>query len=240
MGSTERRAREKVALRQQILDAARDLFVSEGYDAVSMRKIADRIEYSPTAIYLHFADKQALFTALCDETFEKLAARLEALVRRQPDPLDPTARRPAALRRLRARAPASLHGDLPASRHAARRRRSSSPPGPGLRRASTPPWRRRWPPTASAPATSTTMSQALWAACHGVVALLITLPEGRLPVRAGQAPRHPDSGHAAWPGSSPAVTTTAPRTAPAERRPAGRGRPRPRAPRVYSAMTSQT
>ncbi|HKO02638.1 MAG TPA: helix-turn-helix domain-containing protein, partial [Thermoanaerobaculia bacterium] len=42
-----------------ILDAARELFATEGYDAVTMRRIADRIEYSPTAIYFHFNDKEA-------------------------------------------------------------------------------------------------------------------------------------------------------------------------------------
>ena len=87
MGSSERRARAKVALRQQILDAARELFVHEGYDAVSMRRIAARIEYSPTAIYLHFPDKQSILTALCDETFEKLSMRLATLFARTTDPL---------------------------------------------------------------------------------------------------------------------------------------------------------
>ena len=50
MGTKERRAREKEQLRRQIIDAARELFVSEGYANVSMRKIADKIEYSPTVI----------------------------------------------------------------------------------------------------------------------------------------------------------------------------------------------
>jgi AcrR family transcriptional regulator len=50
LGIRERREREKAEIREKILDAARELFVNEGYEAVSMRKIADRIEYSPTAI----------------------------------------------------------------------------------------------------------------------------------------------------------------------------------------------
>lgn len=68
MGSKERREREKLSTRQRILDAARELFVDCGYDDVTMRKIAERIEYSPTAIYVHFADKEALMTELsvCD------------------------------------------------------------------------------------------------------------------------------------------------------------------------------
>jgi AcrR family transcriptional regulator len=76
MGIAERRARHKTSLRRQILDAARELFAHEGYAAVSMRKLAQRIEYSPTAIYLHFEDKDDLFRAVCDETFAGLVKRL--------------------------------------------------------------------------------------------------------------------------------------------------------------------
>ena len=58
MGVKERREREKSETRDKILDAARELFVTEGYEGVSMRRVADKIEYSPTAIYVHFADKK--------------------------------------------------------------------------------------------------------------------------------------------------------------------------------------
>ncbi len=76
MGIAERRARHKTSLRRRILDAAREMFAREGYAAVSMRKLAQRIEYSPTAIYLHFEDKDDLFRAVCDETFVGLVKRL--------------------------------------------------------------------------------------------------------------------------------------------------------------------
>jgi len=68
-----RREREKAQLRAKILDAARELFCAHGYDAVSMRKIAEAIEYSPTAIYGHFQDKEALFRELCAEDYGALA-----------------------------------------------------------------------------------------------------------------------------------------------------------------------
>ena len=87
MGSKERREREKESLRQEILDAAREMFVSEGYENVSMRKIAERIEYSPTTIYLYFEDKAAIFESLCDETFAKLIEKQEALAKKHRDPL---------------------------------------------------------------------------------------------------------------------------------------------------------
>ena len=73
MGTNERREREREELRQKILDAARELFVDEGYDAVTMRRIAERIEYSPTAIYGYFKDKEALVRELCDNHFLQLA-----------------------------------------------------------------------------------------------------------------------------------------------------------------------
>jgi AcrR family transcriptional regulator len=72
MGSTERREREKAELRQKILDAARELFVTESAATLTMRSIAARIEYSATAIYAHFPDKDALLTALCDHDFTAL------------------------------------------------------------------------------------------------------------------------------------------------------------------------
>jgi len=88
MGIAERRARQKTSLRQDILDAARQMFAEDGYDRVSMRRLAERIEYSPTAIYLHFKDKDDLFKAVCDETFAKLVARLDRQRRRlSGDPL---------------------------------------------------------------------------------------------------------------------------------------------------------
>ena len=87
MGVRDRRARQKQLLRQQILDAARELLVREGYDSLSMRRVAERIDYSPTAIYLHFKDKQELVFSLCEETFAKLVRELETLARDYPDPL---------------------------------------------------------------------------------------------------------------------------------------------------------
>jgi len=73
MGVKERREREKSETRDKILDAARELFVTEGYEGVSMRRVAEMIEYSPTAIYVHFADKNELFHELCQQDFGRLA-----------------------------------------------------------------------------------------------------------------------------------------------------------------------
>ncbi len=88
MGVLERRAREKSETRDKILDAARELFITNGYEGVSMRKVAEKIEYSPTAIYVHFADKEDLFHQLCQEDFARLASAFQGSVMA----LDPIAR----------------------------------------------------------------------------------------------------------------------------------------------------
>lgn len=72
MGIKERQERERETVRHAILTAARDLFVAEGYEHVSMRKIAERIEYSPAAIYGYFPSKADIFFALAEEGFRLL------------------------------------------------------------------------------------------------------------------------------------------------------------------------
>jgi AcrR family transcriptional regulator len=72
MGTKERQERERADVRQRILAAARDLFVSEGYRNVSIRKIAEKVEYSPAALYSYFPGKDDLFFALAEEGFRKL------------------------------------------------------------------------------------------------------------------------------------------------------------------------
>ena len=79
MGSTERRAREREDVRRRILDAAHDLFAKEGYEAVTMRRVAEMIEYTPPAIYFHFKDKLELIQALAQEDFVALAQELATL-----------------------------------------------------------------------------------------------------------------------------------------------------------------
>ncbi len=87
MGPRERREREREEIRTRILDAARELFASEGIESVTMRRIADRIEYSPTAIYFHFKDKEALLADLCDCDFREFAHGF-ARIAQIPDPIE--------------------------------------------------------------------------------------------------------------------------------------------------------
>ena len=88
MGTKERRTREKEQLRRQILSAARELFVDQGYENVSMRKIANKIEYSPTTIYLYFKDKADLLDSVCKETLLSLLNTLDLLKRDKIDPVE--------------------------------------------------------------------------------------------------------------------------------------------------------
>jgi AcrR family transcriptional regulator len=87
MGSLERRSRERADTRQRILDAAREMFVRHGYDATTMRAIAERIEYTPTAIYHHFKNKEALLAELCAVDFRALAAAFQKIGRIE-DPIE--------------------------------------------------------------------------------------------------------------------------------------------------------
>ncbi|MFB9123433.1 TetR/AcrR family transcriptional regulator [Paraburkholderia dipogonis] len=72
MGIAERKNRQKQALRERILDAARRIVMREGFAALSMRKIADAIEYSPATLYLHFASRDEIAQALCAEGYAHL------------------------------------------------------------------------------------------------------------------------------------------------------------------------
>ena len=87
MGVKERRARQKGLLRQEILDAAREILVREGYDGLSMRKVAEKIDYSPTAIYLHFKDRDDLVFCVCEQLMAGLVRELNEVKSRYADPL---------------------------------------------------------------------------------------------------------------------------------------------------------
>lgn len=79
MGVLERKEREKEAMRRRIVDAAAQLFVNEGYEAASIRKIAAAIEYSPGAIYLYFKDKDDILFAIQEQGFEIFLATMERI-----------------------------------------------------------------------------------------------------------------------------------------------------------------
>jgi AcrR family transcriptional regulator len=79
MSAISRRQKHKDELRRIILDAARAIFVDQGYESFSMRKLAEKIEYSPGSIYLHFKNKEELFECLVEESFGRLLETLSDL-----------------------------------------------------------------------------------------------------------------------------------------------------------------
>ncbi len=72
MGTTERRQLEREFIKKKILEAASDILAKEGYENLSMRKIAKRIEYSPGIIYHYFKDKDEIITLIVEEGYGKI------------------------------------------------------------------------------------------------------------------------------------------------------------------------
>jgi AcrR family transcriptional regulator len=72
MGVSERRIREKLDIRQSILNAARELFLENGFQATTLRNIAEKIEYSPSVIYQYFKDKNEIFYTIHADAFSEL------------------------------------------------------------------------------------------------------------------------------------------------------------------------
>jgi len=72
MGITERRESDKRQMRTRILETAMKLFLKAGFERVTIRAIAQEIEYSPATIYLYFKDKNEILFALKELGFDKL------------------------------------------------------------------------------------------------------------------------------------------------------------------------
>src|SRR3954469_163312 len=87
---TARKAKGDGHLRRaEILEAAERIFVAEGYEGATIRKIADEVGVSSTALYMHFHDKACILAEICERTFEVLLARNAEIAAR---PLDPVVR----------------------------------------------------------------------------------------------------------------------------------------------------
>lgn len=86
MSIKQRRERERREVRQGILSSAREIALQDGWQAVTMRKVAERIDYSPPTIYEYFTSKEAILTELLHEGFRKLLAALQAAIDASTDP----------------------------------------------------------------------------------------------------------------------------------------------------------
>jgi len=85
MGIPERKRRQRQDLRQQVLNAAEELFVKDGYSNVSMRKIAEKIEYSPTMLYRLFRNKADIMDHLIADGYSGVYQRYEEILTSRPD-----------------------------------------------------------------------------------------------------------------------------------------------------------
>lgn len=85
MGIKQRREREKQEVRQGILMAARDIALHEGWQAVTIRKVAERVEYSPSMIYEYFASKEAMLLELHHEGSQLMVLALKTAKRSSED-----------------------------------------------------------------------------------------------------------------------------------------------------------
>jgi AcrR family transcriptional regulator len=80
MGIAERKKRQQQKMRRLILDSAMRLFLKEGVERITLRRIAEKIEYSPATIYLHFKNKDEILYALHSEGFEELYKQQQAVL----------------------------------------------------------------------------------------------------------------------------------------------------------------
>ena len=73
--------------RGEILSAAERIFVEYGYEGATIRKIADEVGVSSTALYMHFRDKNEILVEICSDTVSRMIAANEALLAQDMDPV---------------------------------------------------------------------------------------------------------------------------------------------------------
>ncbi len=79
MGVKERRLAEREQTKKRIFDAASDIIIAEGFEKLSIRKIADRIEYSPGVIYNYFKDKNEIVKLIIAENIQRICNSMTSL-----------------------------------------------------------------------------------------------------------------------------------------------------------------
>jgi AcrR family transcriptional regulator len=167
------RERYRDVLRRTILDAAREAFVRDGYEGVSMRQLAEKVGCSHGNLYLHFKDKEALFDCLVEESFDRLADGMRRLSEsgRGRDPVELVRKMGRAYVAFGVANPSVYEfafllrrpGQHPGKPHVAYERLRTL-----VRRCLEEKRFRRVDVNAA--------SQALWAAVHGITSLLILRP----------------------------------------------------------------
>ena len=80
MGSRARREKEKANMKRVILNAATKIILEDGYDKLTMRKIADAIDYTPTTLYLYYRDKAQIVSGILQEVYQKITDHIIAVL----------------------------------------------------------------------------------------------------------------------------------------------------------------
>jgi AcrR family transcriptional regulator len=169
------RERYRNVLRRAILDAAREAFVRDGYEGVSMRKLAERVGCSHANLYLHFKDKEALFYCLVEESFDQFGDGMRRLIEsaRSGDPVTLVRKAGRAYVEFGVANPSVYEFAFLIRRPG--RRRPGKPHVTYERVQSL--VRRCIDEKCFRRMDVDTASQALWAAAHGITSLLIRRPE---------------------------------------------------------------
>lgn len=168
-----RREKYKAELRADILAAAREIFVRDGYEAFTIRKLAEQIGFSPGNIYLYFKDKNEIFDCLVDQSFADLLAAL-------PQPDDTKQEDPVKLLRRSLRIYVKFGLDHPNHYRFSFLWRPAAQPRPHKQRAAYESLLRKVRLCIEAKRLKTSdadlAAQALWAAAHGITSLFIDRP----------------------------------------------------------------
>jgi AcrR family transcriptional regulator len=174
MNAHARREKHRKELRAEILDAARLMFIQEGYQGFSMRKLAQKVDYSHASIYLHFRNKTQIFDCLVEESFVQLLHKVKKMQHKYME------KDPVEMLKKGARVYVEFGLENPHAYEFAFILRRKGPQRP-------------WKPHAVfegvrsmvkrcveekrfRPVDIETASQALWVAVHGVTSLLILRP----------------------------------------------------------------
>lgn len=86
MGIKERRIAEREQIRKKIFDAASDIIIDEGFEKLSIRKIANKIEYSPGVIYNYFKDKNEIIKLIITENIQRICDSMLSLNIQEMEP----------------------------------------------------------------------------------------------------------------------------------------------------------
>jgi len=91
LGIAERKGRERAEREHRIVASARSIAEAEGWNAVTIRRLAEEVEYSQPVLYSHFENRDAIVAAVAIEGFGEIASALQQAAR------GPTALRDAAM-----------------------------------------------------------------------------------------------------------------------------------------------